>query len=358
MAEKIEKEPESFDIITGNDINNNTNNETYEDCCEHDYIKSQINNDSNEEEEEDDDDDYYEENNNNNGQETSCNKNNKETLSLSSSSTNFSNDSNNSLANRLKSILKKPRSYSESESSVPLQPQHHQHQESSLRNSFGSSDCNSNSESLNDMTCCTNNKKSVSFNKQVIRNVFKPGSTVNGMKKPNPNKNKKKNKRKRTVSDPSSDVSQHKSEQADLNNTTSSTSNKLRPRNMSESSDDNSSQTNSDILVSEENMSEDNKQYDDETDLRQQQQQQKKKKKNKKKNNKASKQNDENNNTDEAKNLLDLEKMISWKNEGRLNSSDDTTMNVHKTQCSFKFKNKFINVLDDWKKFEIFFFET
>lgn len=351
MAEKIEEEPESFDIITENDINNNTNNETYEDCCEHDYIKSQINNDSNEEEEEDDDDDNdYEENNINNGQDTSC-KNNKETLSLSSSSTNFSNDSNNSLANRLKSILKKPRSYSESESSVPLQLQHQQ--QSSLRNSFGSSDCNSNSESLSDMTC-THNKKSVSFNKQVIRNVFKPGSTVNGMKKPNPNKNKKKNKRKRTVSDPSSDVSQHKSEQANLNN---STSNKLRPRNMSESSDDNSSQTNSDILLSEENMSEDknnnnnNKQDDDDENKKQtdskQQQQQKKKKKNNKKNNKASKQNDENNNTDEAKNPLDLEKMISWKNEGRLNSSDDTTMNVHKTQCSFKFKNKFINVLDD-----------
>lgn len=46
-------------------------------------------------------------------------------------------------------------------------------------------------------------KKCVSFNKQVVRNIFKPGSTIVGMKKPGSNKNKKKNKqRKRTISDP------------------------------------------------------------------------------------------------------------------------------------------------------------
>ena len=340
LADKIEEEPEIFEdaqSVSDNSIDNQImNQETFEDC-EKDYLaKSQLaNNENNQElsDEEDDDD------------ENDSKKENTEPMSLSSSSTNFSNDST-SLARRLKSILKKPRSFSESESnSTAIVPQRHSIS-SCLRDSFngGSSDCNSNSESLNDMTI---SKKSVSFNKQVIRNVFKPGSTVQGMKKPNSNKNKKKNKRKRTVSDPSSDASTAARESTEMN--------KLRPRNMSESSDDNSSQTNSDQLnYSEENVSD--LPEDKSNNCSSQAPDNKKKKNNKKKkaNTKLATANSSNSTSsiyekkkpqpqEEVKNPLDLETMISWKNEGRLSSEN----NPHKTACSFKFKNKLMEELDD-----------
>lgn len=256
-------------------------------------------------------------------------------MSLSSSSTNFSNDSN-SLANRLKSILKKPRSFSESESNLASS--------FSQRLSFGSSDCQSNSESLNDVNTI---KKSVSFNKQVVRNVFKPGSTVMGMRKPNSKKNQKKNKRKRTVSDPSHDASKS-SHDSDVT---------LRPRNLSESSDDNSSQSSSSVqfvLSDDDEVSGGNSKplaelvKQNQTNANSNGQ---KKKKNKKKKGKQA--NDENNNKIEdassasasQKNPMNLETMISWKNEGRL--PHDDAPNSNKTSCSFKFKNKVMNDLDD-----------
>ena len=339
LADKIEEEPEALEetqSVTHNSVDNQImNQEVYEECEKNYLAKSQLaNSDNNEElsDEEDDDDDSK--------------KENTEPMSLSSSSTNFSNDST-SLARRLKSILKKPRSFSESESNNTAIVPHRHSISSCLRDSFngGSSDCNSNSESLNDMTI---SKKSVSFNKQVIRNVFKPGSTVQGMKKPNSNKNKKKNKRKRTVSDPSSDASTAARESSEMNK-------QLRPRNMSESSDDNSSQTNSDQLnYSEENVSD---LPEENTNNCTSQAADKKKKKNNKKKKANTKSNVANSsssnctsNTDErkkpheeVKNPLDLETMISWKNEGRLPSDN----NPNKTGCSFKFKNKLMNDLDD-----------
>lgn len=76
-------------------------------------------------------------------------------------------------------------------------------------------------------------KKSVSFNKQVIRNVFKPGSTVLGMKKTKSIRNKA-SKLKRTVSDPTSNS---KKEQ-DLTDFLIEPKTTLRNRTISESSDD------------------------------------------------------------------------------------------------------------------------
>ena len=76
-------------------------------------------------------------------------------------------------------------------------------------------------------------KKSVSFNKQIVRNVFKPGSTVLGMKKTKSIKNKSA-KLKRTVSDPTSNG---KKEQ-DLTDFLVEPKHTLRNRNVSESSDD------------------------------------------------------------------------------------------------------------------------
>ena len=283
------------------------------DSAEQAYLSKQSNQEDTEDEEDDD------------------NEENKKEMSLSSSSTNFSNDSN-SLANRLKSILKKPRSFSESENNLAGS--------FNQRLSFVSSDGNSNSESLNDMTSI---KKSVSFNKQVVRNVFKPGSTVMGMRKPNSKKNQKKNKRKRTVSDPSFDSSSGKPD-PDVA--------ALRPRNLSESSDDNSSQLSSSssvqfVLSDDEDLKQTEKNKEKLTTKEEKTDSAStngKKKKNKKKKGKAI--NDENNNKIEekaVKNPMTLETMISWKNEGRL----PETENPNKTNCSFKFKNKLMNDLDD-----------
>lgn len=298
LKDKIEEEPEASAMTNQNED------------CETNYLKSQQQ--TNEQDEDNDD------------EEENSKKENTEPMSLSSSSTNFSNDSC-----RLKGILKKPRSFSESESNLASSlPQQRSSILSCLRNSFGSSDCNSTSESLTDVNQI---KKSVSFNKQVVRNVFKPGSTVNGMRKPNSNKNKKKNKRKRTVSDPSSDAT---AQRDDLSTAA------LRPRNMSESSDDNSSlNSNSVQFVLSDDVS-DNKIESKSNE------QQKKKKNNKKKKGKTNDENKPKNDdvaaATSAKNPMDLETMISWKNEGRLPSD-----NSNRTNCSFKFKNKLMNDLDE-----------
>ena len=76
-------------------------------------------------------------------------------------------------------------------------------------------------------------KKIVSFNKQVIRNVFNPGSTVLGMKKTKSIRNKA-SKIKRTISDPTSNG---KNDQ-DLTDFLIEPKTTLRNRTFYESSDD------------------------------------------------------------------------------------------------------------------------
>lgn len=200
------------------------------------------------------------------------------------------------------------------------------------RNSFESG-CNSNSDENMEHSSLGSSKKCVHFNKQVVRNVFKPGSTVCGMRKPSSSKNKKKNKRKRTVSDPSHDSG------ADAISLKDSAG-RLRPRSISESSDDSSSiLTNSNDSI--------NKQIN--TSIC------KNKNKNKKGNKNTAKQAGQDNSQDEeVKNPFDMETMLQWKNQGRLNSEVDdnnnntnSANNQHNTNCAFKFKNKIINDLDD-----------
>ncbi len=142
--------------------------------------------------------------------------------------------------------MKKPRSYSYSESETisVSYDNNSNHNNSShtieTRKSFCSSGCNSILTDETSDTC--GSKKCVSFNNQVIRNVFKSGSTIVGMKKPNSNKNKKKNKRKRTLSDPSHDNDKTSEDESSLSNRSSFLSISFRrSKNVSESSDDSSS---------------------------------------------------------------------------------------------------------------------
>ena len=284
---------------------------------EKEYLRSQAENkDENEEEDNEEDD------------------NNKDSLQKShdnnslSSSSNFTDSLGSSLSGssfgKLKGILKKPRSFSESESSMMAHRDSLPGVSADSKLSVGS--CSGNSDENNNDSCSTC-KKSVSFNKQVVRNVFKPGSTVGGMKKPNPNKNKKKNnKRKRTLSDPSHDADTLKGDSA-------GDSSAFRNRSVSESSDDSSSiMTNSTESLPETAKPIENQQAETSS----------KKKKNKKNKKQAAKQAD-GKVVEEKKNPFDMETMLEWKNQGRLPMEDAT----HKTNCAVKFKNNIINDLDD-----------
>lgn len=177
----------------------------------------------------------------------------------------------------LKGILKKSRSSSEGEESV--------------RNSFESNE--------GSLEMCSI-KKNVSFSKQIVRNIFKPGSTIAGMKKPNSLKNKKKNqKRNRTLSDPCHFVSE-------ISDNLITHQNKFRQRVLSESSCTNSTDT---ITKFDNFLNVNNKK----------------------------------NNQEEIKNEFDLEKMIQIKSKGE-KQIDKQYKN--ETTCAFKFRNKITELLD------------
>jgi hypothetical protein len=274
-----------------------------------------------------------------------------------------------------KGILKKPRSVSESENSFSTLSEHSKDNSSQQnRHSFSglcrnsrsdsstNSDCNNNSHNNNNTNNSTedglfSSKKCVSFNKQVVRNIFKPGSTVSGMKKPNPKKNNKKNKRKRTVSDPCHDVNDSEStnEMGGANNRNGQL--QLRSRSVSDSSEDTSrilqakqsdnSSKPSVVATSiserkedfpkDSNNNEINSTSDDTNE-------QKKVSKRKKKSNGCKKNQKGTDGVDT--NHYTVETMLEWKNSGRLPLEDDPNSS-NKTKCAFNFKNKIINDLDD-----------
>jgi hypothetical protein len=206
-------------------------------------------------------------------------------------------------------------------------------------------------------------KKCVHFNNQVIRNTFKTGSTVAGMRKPG-HSSKKKNKRKRTVSDPSHDSGADAlSLKETIANKANAGANAFRARSVSESSDDNRS---SDHACSNESVNEESGEESKPLEKQQQSQQNgaqsnSSKKKKKKKNNKSggnnncstSNDNNKNQNSNSNSNSAQAEKkeenpftvetMLEWKNQGRLGTDDQ---NGHVTKCNFNFKNKIIDQLD------------
>ena len=223
-------------------------------------------------------------------------------------------------------ILKKPRSVSESESGALLLCHSMSNAStSSFDGSVHNSGSDENGENL------SGSKKCVSFNKQVIRNVFKSGSTIAGMKKPNSNKNnKKKNKRKRTISDPSHDAS----------------GSSFRTRSISESSDDSSSAfTNSceslpeDVSATAGARSEPLPSNNQSAANEVTGPSQKKKKKNKKKQGSVQQPV-----SAESKSQFDMETMLQWKNQGRLPNDEELSS---KPNCAIKFKNKLMNDLEE-----------
>lgn len=133
--------------------------------------------------------------------------------------------SSSSGSRKLKSILKKPRSVSESESHGTLSGS-----DNALANRLSSSVSDSSGDSVNKNHDEREQlKKSVSFNKTIVKNVFKPGSAIAATShKTKSEKNRKRNlRRKRTISDPS--------HSGDRNNTNE------RYRSLSESSDESGS---------------------------------------------------------------------------------------------------------------------
>lgn len=149
--------------------------------------------------------------------------------------------------------MKKPRSVSESESSCTspeaagaVTTKGDATNSSVEKNRYSFSDGGGTPESglerMSSSECSSSGlKKSVSFSKQVVRNIFKPGSTISGMKKPgsNKNKNKKKQQRKRTLSDPSCDqVDTSAAESNDGGESKSQAALSFRARSVSESSSD------------------------------------------------------------------------------------------------------------------------
>jgi hypothetical protein len=167
----------------------------------------------------------------------------------------------------------------------------------------------------------------VHFSNQVVRNVFKANATVQGMKKPNPGKNKKKNQRKRTVSDPTSDAS---------GECHSGTLASLRCRSISESTDDDGGSVTPLSANSLESINEERTPTPENPGGNAVKT---KKRSKKRKNNKAVV-------TDkkEEGRQFDVETMVQWKSQGLLSEEEKLT---HKTECSFKFKNKLLNDLDD-----------
>jgi len=344
----------NFKDIISNPIEPEVDDELDEDDDDCESVKN-INSENLLEKNEDDESDYdkidfekeylesnfYSHNEETNEENDEADRDEKKSTDRSSSASGFTNESStdgsslNSSSSNLKGILKKPRSFSESESSLssfakinmPVK------KESPLSESYDSGDQHSNSDEN-----LSNSKKSVHFNNQVVRNVFKSNSTIQGMKKPNSNKNRKKNQRKRTISDPSYD-----SNYSDLRDSNSQGNSNLRSRSISESSEDGSLSQSGNSLDS---IAENKKQ------------EQTKKSKNKKKNKKKNKNStvaktdstssisanySENAESSEDR-TFNVETMMQWKNQGLL--PDDESMN-HGTQCQFKFKNKIIADLDD-----------
>ena len=257
--------------------------------------------------------------------------------------------SNSSAFNRLKGILKKPRSCSESESTATFYNQSERSLTNEMKSNYmSSSSSNSNSvgSDIDSAANLSSSKKSVSFNKQVVRNVFKPGSTVIGMKKPGSGKNKKKNKRNRTVSDPSHDSN------ADAVSLKAGESSAFRTRSFSESSDDGMmTNSNESLQEAEKSPPEAPKQQSQAQTADANTASSKNKKKKKKKNNKAT-----NATETPAKDCVkeapkpaatttpfNMETMLEWKNQGRLPLGDVT----HVTNSAIKLKNSLINDLDD-----------
>jgi hypothetical protein len=187
-------------------------------------------------------------------------------------------------------------------------------------------------------------KKSVSFSNQVVKNVFKPGSTVNGMKKPNSTKNKKKNKRKRTNSDPS-----HDSHSCDLKEAASQYL--LRSRSISESSDDNGAFINNsndniqDSVV--DNSANDAPKTTNENQTDNNEKVSSKKKKNKKKSKNNNNTNNEPCNKQQSSNHFDMETMLEWKNQEKLSDKLESNSKINPIQNSINFSNKIVNDLDD-----------
>jgi dynein assembly factor 2 len=263
----------------------------------------------------------------------------KASLSNSSISTSLNSESfsSSSLNNSLKGILKKPRSCSESESTSTFynndfrRPNNNNSNNNNNKTSQLSSDADDVDSNIH------GSKKSVSFNKQVVRNVFKANSTVCGMKKPNSNKNKKKNQRNRTVSDPSHDSNNNKDDNNNNNNAFAA------HRRISESSDDGSClmTTSNDSLT------------DSDKAKRQPQQQQQQaqataaatnsKNKKKKKQQKKKQQLDKEEEEEVEDKTFDMQTMLEWKNQGLL-PVDDVK---HATSSAVKLKNSIINDLDD-----------
>jgi hypothetical protein len=199
----------------------------------------------------------------------------------------------------------------------------------------GSSDCGGSTTSLS--------KKNVHFNKQVVKNVFKQGSTIAGMKKPNSAKNKKKNKRKRTISDPSHDASNDAYR---------------RSRGISESSDDQGMVNTKDEEEKQLTIDENSKIVNqEEVSSKSSRKKNRKKKRNCKSESdneiapskqqllSQQQQQQQQQKQEDKKKPMDLEKMINMRNEGTLPSSSN--YDEHKTSCGVKFKNKIINELDD-----------
>jgi hypothetical protein len=214
--------------------------------------------------------------------------------------------------------------------------------------------------SFESRTSSSSDKKCVSFNNQVIRNTFKTGSTVAGMRKPG-HSSKKKNKRKRTVSDPSHDSGADAVSLKENSRETTSAAMLFRSRSVSESSDDNSSSggaANESESVNDEDEEESSedaqvKSQQSEQGSQQQKQQQSnangngsaknKKKKKKNNNNKAQAPVKSGKEAEPVKNPFTVDTMLDWKNTGRLGNDD---ANAHATKCTFNFKNKIIDQLD------------
>jgi hypothetical protein len=328
------------------DKNNNNNNQETSKLC----AKSDNSNDEEEDHDEiDGESDYFAKvkSETENDQEEVKKEKRLSASSMSTTSDSFSSSLNNSSTfNRLKGILKKPRSCSESESTTAFY-NNGDSLTNSFKNCFISSSGGSNSIGsdidVNNNSDLSSSKKSVSFNKQVVRNVFKPGSTVIGMKKPGSSKNKKKNRRNRTVSDPS-----HDSNADAISLKDSATENTLRNRSVSESSDDSSSL----MTNSNESLQDTNKQTLSAQSSATPATSSKNKRKKKKKPSTQPQQNDTSakkqnettsNNQDEPKKTFDMETMLQWKNQGILPTGDVK----HVTTSAIKLKNSIINDLDD-----------
>lgn len=271
-------------------------------------------------------------------------ENNNSMNSLSSSANDFGSSlsSSSNTFYRLKSILKKPRSVSESESSnsspgLPSDAPDSMPSMSGVLSRGGSLTSQMSQNSSDDQQ--QSQSKRVSFSNNVIRNTFKTGSTVAGMRKPG-HASKKKNKRKRTVSDPSHDSG---ADAMDLKQSMNNGSDS-RGRSMSESSDDNMFMTASNESLEDENETESGNKQPEVVETNNASTSGKKKKK--KKNNQIaeSKKDDASKTTADVptpKNGFNVETMLEWKNQGKLSEESQNG-----TKCGFKFKNKLIDQLD------------